>query len=133
MKRKERKARRLFPLLWVLASLAAGAGAALLPSAASARDNMARAAYAARVAEMLRERVYLDMSAHVFRLDPRRLGPGFARIQFEIDPSGRLKNVRVLAASSYAHARQAEAIVSGVRMPPPPDSRFAAQQTFNFR
>lgn len=100
---------------------------------ASERDDGARAAYAARVSQMLRARTYLDVSAQRFRMDPRRPSRGFARIQFEIDPSGSVHKFRVMEASSDLHARKAEEIVSGLRALPPPGGRFAAEQSFNFR
>ncbi|MFO1126073.1 MAG: hypothetical protein U1E25_12965 [Methylocystis sp.] len=124
--------RRLLRLTWFVASLVAGMGAAST-GRASERDDGARAAYAARISQMLRARTYLDVSAQRFRMDPRRPSRGFARIQFEIDPSGSVHKFRVMEASSDLHARKAEEIVSGLRAPPPPGGRFAAEQSFNFR
>jgi TonB family protein len=131
MKRKGRKMRHLLPLTWSLASLVAGMGTT--PTRAASDREAARAAYAARVSEILRARTYLDRSAQGFRMDPRRPARGFVRIRFEIDPSGSVQKFRVLEASSDLHARKAEEIVSGLRLPPPPDGGFVAEQAFNFR
>ncbi|MBM3563111.1 MAG: hypothetical protein FJX48_08160 [Alphaproteobacteria bacterium] len=125
--------RRLLRLTWFLASLVAGAGTAST-SAASERNDGARAVYAARISQILRARTYLDWSAQRFRMDPRRPSRGFARVQFAIDPSGVVHKFRVMEASSDLHARKAEEIVSGLRAPPPPGGGgFTAEQSFNFR
>jgi len=132
MKRKARRLRRPLYSPWILALLIVGIGAATT-GAASARNDMLRAAYAARVSEMLRDRVYLEISSRFFRMESPRMGPGYARVWFKIDSSGHVTNVRVVEASSDAHARKAAAILSGLRLSPPPEGGFAAQQVFNFR
>jgi protein TonB len=130
--RKARRMRRPLSWPWILALLVVGFEAAST-GAASARNNMLRAAYATRVSEMLRDRVYLEVSSRFFRMESPRMGPGYARVWFKIDSSGHLTNVRVVDATSDAHARKAEAILSGLRVPPPPDGGFVAEQSFNFR
>jgi TonB family protein len=124
--------RRLLPLSWALASLVAGIGTT--PARAASDRETARAAYAARLSQILYARTYLDRSAQGFRMDLRRPARGFLRIRFEIDSSGSVQKFRVLEASSDLHARKAEEIVSGLRAPPPPPGGgFIAEQTFRFR
>lgn len=61
------------------------------------------------------------------------MGPGYARVWFKIDSSGQVTDVRVVNASSDAHARKAEKIFFGLRLPPPPEGGFAGRQDFSFR
>jgi TonB family protein len=106
---------------------------ATTPTRAAADREAARAAYAARVSETLRGRVYLEISSRFFRMESPRMGPGYARVRFKIDPTGYVTSVRVVDATSDAHARQAEAIMSGLRLQPPPEDGFSAEQMFRFR
>ncbi|MGD9544156.1 MAG: energy transducer TonB [Methylocystis sp.] len=123
------------PLFWpcTLALLVVGSGVASTGAAAARNMSPARAAYAAHVGEILRGRVSLEVSSRFFRMESPRMGPGYARVLFMIDSSGQVTNVRVVNASSDAHALKAEKILFGLRLPPPPEGGFAARQDFNFQ
>jgi hypothetical protein len=59
-------------------------------------------------------------------------GAGAATARFHIDASGAIDALRVISASTPAHADALRGMLLGLRAPPPPGGSFDAVQTIRF-